>query len=243
MGRNRKLATQKQIHYAENIARTLGINVSFEEDESYYDVNKFIRLHESQFKNSSIQYATQRQIDYANAMSEVLGLGKTFDSNSIRDDVSDFITENKTKYNIACDKNMICGQTEKYELKYNNLINEEAFDFLIEKLYGKHGLYAFVDSKNEICYIGKSKNLASRIPTSYKERASSANISRIMYYTDENMANVNIMEILLISEYSPVLNTESNTEDVPTKFHSGIDILNDFKEVPVFYNSGMEVEA
>ena len=58
-----------------------------------------------------------------------------------------------------------------------------------------------------------------------------------MYFLDDNMANVNILEILLIAEYDPVLNAESKTDDIPTRFHSGIDILRDFEEIPYFYQN------
>lgn len=46
------------------------------------------------------------------------------------------------------------------------------------------------------------------------------------------MGDVNVLEVLLIGENAPVLNTESNSHEVPTMFHSGIDILKDFTELP-----------
>ena len=91
--------------------------------------------------------------------------------------------------------------------------------------------------------LDKTKDQIIQIACIKFNRETKKVINKIMYYIDENMANVNIMEILLIAENNPVLNTESKTEDVPTKFHSGIDILNDFNEIPNFCDYEMEVGA
>ena len=50
----------------------------------------------------------------------------------------------------------------------------------------------------------------------------------------ENMANVNILEILLIAENNPILNSESNSQEMPTLFSSDVDIIRDFYELPYF---------
>lgn len=238
---NRKLATERQILYANAISSTLGLGLSFSRDDSYYEVNKFITENEGKYKNKGTEkLASIRQIDYANAISNFCNIGISFDENSTYIEVADFISQNKDEYMRMRWRESIC----EYEKTENSIdVPKESMLFICDNLFKKHGLYAFIGKDDVVLYIGKSIDLSSRIPTSYKERKEYAKINKIMYYVDENMANVNIMEILLIAEYSPVLNTESKTEDVPTKFHSGIDILNDFKEVPHFCDCEMEVVA
>ena len=235
----RKLATEKQISYANAISNTLGIGLTFTKDDSYYEVNKFITKNEGEYKNKdSEKLASIRQIDYANAISDFCNIGVRFDKNSTYIEVTDFISQNKDEYMRLRWRESIC----EYEVNEDSIdIPTESMLFICDNLFKKHGLYAFIGNDDVILYIGKSKDLSSRIPTSYRERKNYAKINKIMYYIDENMANVNIMEILLIAENNPVLNTESKTEDVPTKFHSGIDILNDFNEIPNFCDYEMEV--
>lgn len=238
---NRKLATERQILYANSISSTLGLGLSFSRDDSYYEVNKFITENEGKYKNKGTEkLASIRQIDYANAISNFCNIGISFDENSAYIEVADFISQNKDEYMRMRWRESIC----EYEKTENSIdVSKESMLFICDNLFKKHGLYAFIGDNDVILYIGKSTDLSSRIPTSYKERKGYAKINKIMYYIDENMANVNIMEILLIAECNPVLNTESKTEDVPTKFHSGIDILNDFNEIPHFCDYEMEVGA
>ena len=113
--------------------------------------------------------------------------------------------------------------------------------FMLDVLYKKSGLYAFLNELDEVVYIGKSINLLDRIPSSYRERCRYSNISKIMYYVDDNIANVNILELLLISEYEPVLNTDCKTEHKSTLFSSGIDIKTDFVELEEFVFAEGEV--
>lgn len=229
---NRKLATERQISYANAISDTLGLKLSFAKGDSYYKVNRFITENEEKYKNKgSEKLASIRQIDYANAISDYCNIGISFDENSTYIEVADFISQNKDEYMRMRWRESIC-EHEGAESSID--VPTESMLFICDNLFKKHGLYAFVGNDDVILYIGKSVDLSSRIPTSYRERKDYAKVNKIMYYTDSNMANVNILEILLIAEYNPVLNTESKTEDIPTKFHSGIDILNDFKEIPHF---------
>lgn len=229
---NRKLATERQISYANAISNTLGLKLSFAKDDSYYVVNRFITENEEKYKNkSSEKLASIRQIDYANAISNYCNIGVSFDENSTYVEVANFISQNKDEYMRMRWRESIC-EHENVENRID--VPTESMLFICDNLFKKHGLYAFVGNDDVILYIGKSVDLSSRIPTSYRERKDYAKVNKIMYYTDSNMADVNILEILLIAEYNPVLNTESKTEDIPTKFHSGIDILNDFKEIPHF---------
>ena len=50
-----------------------------------------------------------------------------------------------------------------------------------------------------------------------------------------------ILEILLIAENNPILNSESNSQEMPTLFSSGIDIIRDFYELP-YFNENNESE-
>lgn len=235
----RKLASERQISYANAISDAISSNLTFEKGDSYYEVNKFITENEEKYKNKgSEKLASIRQIDYANAISDFCNIGVHFDKNSTYIEVADFISQNKDEYMRLRWRESIC-ECERNENSID--IPMESMLFICDNLFKKHGLYAFIGNDDVILYIGKSKDLSARIPTSYKERKNYAKINKIMYYVDENMANVNIMEILLIAENNPVLNTESKTEDIPTKFHSGIDILNDFIEIPNFCDYEMEV--
>lgn len=229
---NRKLATKRQISYANAISNTLGLKLSFAKDDSYYVVNRFITENEEKYKNkSSEKLASIRQIDYANAISNYCNIGVSFDENSTYVEVANFISQNKDEYMRMRWRESIC----EHENVENSIdVPTESMLFICDNLFKKHGLYAFVGNDDVILYIGKSVDLSSRIPTSYRERKDYAKVNKIMYYIDSNMADVNILEILLIAEYNPVLNTESKTEDIPTKFHSGIDISSDFKEIPHF---------
>ena len=229
---NRKLATERQISYANAISNTLGLKLSFAKDDSYYVVNRFITENEEKYKNkSSKKLASIRQIDYANAISNYCNIGVSFDENNTYVEVANFISQNKDEYMRMRWRESIC---EHEDVENSIDVPTESMLFICDNLFKKHGLYAFVGNDDVILYIGKSVDLSSRIPTSYRERKDYAKVNKIMYYTDSNMADVNILEILLIAEYNPVLNTERKTEDIPTKFHSGIYILNDFKEIPHF---------
>lgn len=237
----RRTATQKMVDYANSISQSLSIGAEFTLDDSLFDVSKFIRTHKKEFEESSRSRLTSiRQIDFANTISDVCDIGVHFDKNSKYEEISEFIQKYRRSYNQISWRNSICGK--EYE-EYDNDIPVESMLFMCDNLYGKHGLYAFIGEEEKVLYIGKSYDISQRIPTSYKERKNHNNIRKIMYYINDNMADVNILEILLIEEYAPTLNTDCKTDEKPSMFHSGIDILKDFKEITYFVGDETEVLA
>lgn len=223
----RRTATERQVKYANGISEKLELGVWFTVNDSYYEVSKFIRKHEDEYKNISRKAtASIRQVDYANGISEVCGLSKRFSISDPYVEVCEFIQKNKEQYDKLAWKKSIqnCDKEGSF--------SKETMEFICDNLYKKHGLYCFLGEEDEIIYIGKSVDLSQRITTSFRERKSKAEIKKIMYMIEDNMADVNILEILLIAENKPLLNTESNTDDVPKRYKSGVEILVDFKELP-----------
>jgi hypothetical protein len=231
MKRQRKVASERQITYANAMATALGFEQRFNDGDTAYDVSKFLREHEHEYKdNVNKQLASPRQIDYANTISDILHLGVEFDSSSLSSIVNDFISKNKELYDETWRrKTFVNGNSYEYE-DFDGKLRErfplECREFMYENLYGVHGVYAFVDNKGSIVYIGKSVNLAQRIPSSYRERSTSSDIRSIFYYADNNIANVNVLEIVMISKYKPKLNSDCNTLDNFTLFDCDIDISN-----------------
>ena len=90
------------------------------------------------------------------------------------------------------------------------------------------GVYCFIDNCECIAYIGKSSNLSSRIPSSFAEKRKYIKIKKIGYYPLDNVADMSVMEMLLIAENSPYLNRDGNNGK-PSLFNSNIDIMKDFR--------------
>lgn len=91
--------------------------------------------------------------------------------------------------------------------------------FIVDNLSNKTGLYAMYSG--EVClYIGKSTNLAMRIPSSYdrvvKECWDYDNedfwIDTIKYLIIPNTGDVDILELLYIAKYKPLLNRDCNSK-------------------------------
>jgi hypothetical protein len=97
---------------------------------------------------------------------------------------------------------------------------------------GVPGCYAFIGSNDELFYIGKSDDLAKRIPTSYKERRDAVKIKKIMAYKTRTEEEATFLEAMLIAENKPTLNVVGVDNDVEES--CGIDILRDFHVVHVF---------
>ncbi len=227
----KRAATKNQVNYANTIAESIGSDLRFSGEDSFYEVSNFIKEHAQDYrKNESEKCATEKQIEYANIISKTCNLGIMFNKNSLLKDVSNFISQHKDEFEHEELRERICNNAE-YGTED---IPKKSMMFICGNLFKKSGLYAFLGENDSILYIGKSTDLSSRILTSYEERRKYAKINRIMYYIDENMANVNTLELLLISEYNPILNKDCRTECTSTIFQSGIDILNDFKEIPHF---------
>lgn len=90
----------------------------------------------------------------------------------------------------------------------------------LENLIYIHGLYFLYDENKELIYIGKSKNLGSRIFQSIKVRQG----FYFKYKLPQTKSDTNILELYYISKYKPSLNSESNEDDNTT-----IDIDYNFK--------------
>lgn len=85
-------------------------------------------------------------------------------------------------------------------------------DEFINELQGLilvHGLYFLYSENKELIYIGKSKNLSERIPTSVKERKA----HYLKYKLTNTMADANILELYYISKLKPILNKDSKEND------------------------------
>lgn len=82
----------------------------------------------------------------------------------------------------------------------------------LESLTNVHGLYFLYDENKNLIYIGKSKNLGSRILNSVKERQG----FYLKYKLPLTKSDTNILELYYISKLKPVLNSESKEVDDTT---------------------------
>lgn len=82
----------------------------------------------------------------------------------------------------------------------------------LESLTNVHGLYFLYDENRNLIYIGKSKNLGSRILNSVKERQG----FYLKYKLPLTKSDTNILELYYISKLKPVLNSESKEVDDTT---------------------------
>lgn len=82
----------------------------------------------------------------------------------------------------------------------------------LEYLTYVHGLYFLYDENKNLIYIGKSKNLGSRILNSVKERQG----FYLKYKLPLTKSDTNILELYYISKLKPVLNSESKEVDDTT---------------------------
>lgn len=176
--------------------------------------------------------ATEKQKKYAYAIADALKMQRPCGN---FDDFNTFISENKDEYQRYFRKQRMTD-CEKYQHLPDKWIcidfGEQIADFVNDNLHKKIGIYAFA-VKTEIVYIGKSYNLADRIPTSYWERRKQAAIDRILYFIVGNRTDTDLLEILLISENRPVLNVDCKNEERSTLFSSGLNIHKDFYEIPL----------
>ena len=114
--------------------------------------------------------------------------------------------------------------------KKNNLnINKEVLKEL-NKLENVFGVYLLYNNKNQLIYIGKSKNLKNRIPQSIFER----NAVKFAYILPECHGDIHLLEPYLILKYKPLLNKEFQEGDM-TSFKIEIPkkskIFNFYKEI------------
>lgn len=177
---------------------------------------------------------TPKQKSYASVIAETLNIPEPDDTFEAHEE---FLSKNVSKYkalrkNYSVVQELIDTGHPLYE-RYLNDLGEKSAIWITENLKHKSGIYLFVGYKNKILYIGKSLDLASRIPSSYLERVEKVKIKKIMYYLTPSQADTGVLEMLLIAENDPLLNKDGKTSDKPLMFHSGIDIMRDFKEIPL----------
>lgn len=177
---------------------------------------------------------TQKQSSYARVIAQALNLPEPDDTFEAHED---FLGKYVSKYkamreNYSVVQELIDTGHPAYE-RYINDIGERASLWITQNLKHKPGVYVFLGYRNKILYIGKSLDLASRIPSSYTERAKKVKVKKIMYYITPTKADASVLEMLLIAENDPLLNKDGKTTDKPTLFKSGLTILKDFEEIPL----------
>ena len=176
--------------------------------------------------------ATQKQIDYAYAIADYLEIERP---ETTFEDCQLFISENIDRYkekrkNIAHE---LINMGHPCYKEYVGTLGELAVSWVEENLHHVPGVYAFLGKRNKVLYIGKSIDLAGRIPMSFVERKGRAEIKRVMYYITPTKSDASVLEMLLITENKPKLNTDGLFKDKPQMYKSGIDIKRDFKEIPI----------
>ena len=109
-------------------------------------------------------------------------------------------------------------------LFYHNLVDEACShmesglsannkDSRLKGSYNKSGIY-FLHDGIEIVYIGKSYNLAERLNRHINDKAKK--FSKITTYIIENKADIDIVEVYLISKHKPKYNIQSNEHTYST---------------------------
>lgn len=177
----RKIATDKQISYANAMADALGIEISFSKGSSFYDVAKFLRENKENYLNNKNKKASIRQLDFANAIANTCGVAIHFDKNNSMETVSDFIHAYRSEYDSIILREKILSHQNDYEFTISSGdLTTKGMLFICDNLFKKSGVYSFIGENEEIIYIGKSSNLAERIPSSYRKRRDSSNIKKII---------------------------------------------------------------
>lgn len=169
---------------------------------------------------------TEKMIDYATAIAKELNLKMPDFSNY--NETSIFIDKYCQKYNKKMSDKRISEML--VDLDFERLSTE--FLHIFNMLEHKKGVYVFWNN-NEIVYIGKSLNLQERICTSLKERLSSTEITHFFPIVTDNEADMHILEVVLITEYKPLLNIDCNCKDKSNRFSSGLNLYTR-KKYPIF---------
>lgn len=181
-------------------------------------------------KGNPVGKATENMIRYASKIADFLGVPKpNFDD---FDSTFSFIGNHKPAYNAqvnlelseAHKRHRVEFENKKMLESHPGLIFSASYsDFLIS-MEGKQGIYILFAGES-IEYIGKSKNLGSRIFGSVNERRiQNLAINSVAVIETKTLVDMNALELVLIAENRPKLNTESNNGDSLTIFASGIDI-------------------
>lgn len=184
-------------------------------------------------------YATEKQLVYACVIADKLGIDRP--ANDFVECMR-FISEYRPLFlQVVREENKKEHEKNKYTSEndifgyrtFSETFGEDLTEMVSEYLDGVYGVYCFLEDDN-ILYIGKSYNLGKRILSSFRKRIEQAHINRVMYRAFETKADTNIMELLLIAENKPRLNTDCNVDDLPKLFDSDIDILKDFRDIREF---------
>ena len=176
--------------------------------------------------------ATEKQTSYAFAIADELGIERpetTFEECQIF--ISLHVDEYKAKrQNIVLD---LMNTGHPMYKEFVDTFGMLRVSWIHENLHNTPGVYAFLGKRNKLLYIGKSKDLASRIPSSWVERKRKAEIAKVKYFVTPTEADASVLEMYLITDKKPLLNVDGNTKDRPKMFKCDIDIKRDFKEIPI----------
>ncbi|MGO5427247.1 GIY-YIG nuclease family protein [Fusobacterium mortiferum] len=122
-----------------------------------------------------------------------------------------------------CDVNLR-KTIKKYNLNLNifgdikTIFKEEDYsvseEFIkeMEDLVQVYGLYFLYDQDKNLIYIGKSRNLNERIPSSVKERKA----YYLKYKLTKTLTDTHILELYYIAKLKPILNKDSKESDDTT---------------------------
>lgn len=192
-------------------------------------------------------YATEKQLVYACVIADKLGIDRP--ANDFVECMR-FISEYRSLFLQAVheenkrenEKNKYTSEHDIYGYRtFSEHFGMHLTELVSEYLNGVYGIYCFLED-DDILYIGKSYNLGKRILSSFRERIRQAPINRVLYRSLGTKADTNIMELLLIAENKPRLNTDCNVNDLPELFDSEIDILEDFTDIQEFLDNEGEDE-
>jgi hypothetical protein len=100
----------------------------------------------------------------------------------------------------------------KKQIESHDYIN---IDFDLKKIIGKSGLYLFYTESKDLLYIGRSKDLSSRVMSSMFERNRNDKIV-YMRFLFTSLDDSFILEPYYISLGKPKLNVQFNSKETPT---------------------------
>lgn len=167
--------------------------------------------------------ATKKQINYCETICDTLDVDRpNYDSCQ---DTFYFLK----KYVPIYKEIISYDATQETVKKYENNLTKEALNFL-EFEDNKPGVYVFW-CENCPLYVGKTtvKN-SHRVASSYSERKGQHLITHINYIELKNIADVNILEVILITELKPLYNKDCNCNDFPDVYRVNIN-FDEFRKI------------
>lgn len=155
--------------------------------------------------------ATSKMRIFAKAISNYLKLETPNMDNF--DETFQFIRNNITAYRREVVKRRVLGIGQSHlSLELKGL-----------DIHRFTGIYIFWDN-DEVVYIGKATVSGTRILSSYQERKLSSPITHVSVIKIANVADIHVLEPLLICENNPKLNKEFSCGRTPSMVSSNIDI-------------------